>query len=442
MNSSNKNIFRILVIVASLIMIFEAEIRSIGHLDTEHVQSIGLLPGVWLSDIGLFLPIFFVFLIGRFESIFFKNKMMFFLIVIFLYGLLLFLVRNNPFDLLGQDLRVFIALFTGLSIGTILPNGQKTIASSITLISASAVFIATVILFTIPGAEFISAFKRTTHPAAFILLGVPTVLIAPSIISSMLTGNKKLIAISWSSAAAFLIMSVVILQTRSTFLAVALSITIAIITMFVLSFYFNQSFKKMKSLRIVIGFLIFVVILLYWRSDNVEFFFTRMDSAVSYQEDVGIAPRLAEISTVFESMDFIDHFLGMGLNPPLSAVSWVGISYNTFHIGILNIWWRFGFPVFLAIVYLFMKLLIKWVKNLTYLYFRSSRNKVNNETLAIIVCAPGVFSLFIISCMSGGWSLSTMLPLGMLWEIYRLIASGYMRDNRFHPIKQRGDSSK
>lgn len=431
MKTPNENILNILVLIASLIMIFEAEIGSIGHLDTEPIQAIGLLPGFWLSDIGLFLPIFFVFLIGRSKSMFSKNKMMFFLIVTFLYGLLIFFARNNQFDMLGQDLRVFIALFTGLSMGTILPNGQKTIASSITLISASAVFIAIVILFTIPGAEFISAVKRTTHPAAFILSGVPIVLTAPSIIISMLTGNKKLIAISWLSAGVFLSMSIIILQTRSLFLVAALSFIVAIITVSVLSSYFNQSLKKIKSLRIVVSLLIFVAILLYWRWDNVDNFMSRMEDAVSYQEDIGIAPRLAEVPTVFEAMDLIDHFFGMGLNPSLSAVSWVGISYNVFHVGILNVWWRFGFPVFLAIVYLFIKLLIKWLKSLTYLYFRSSRNKVNNETLAIIVCAPGVFSLFFISCMSGGWSISTMLPLGMLWEMYRLIAGGYMRDNRF-----------
>jgi hypothetical protein len=426
MNSLKNNTW-ILVWIASLIMIFEVEIRSIGH--AELVRATGLFPSFYVCDLGLFLPIFFAFVVGRFQPMFLKNKMMIFLILSFLYGILIFFVRNNPFYMLGQDLRVLLALFTGLSMGAILPNRLKPIAASIILVSASAIFISTVILFALPDADFIYAIKRTTYPTAFILLGIPIVFTAPCMIISILIRNNKLIAISWFSAGVLLIISVVIMQTRSQSLAIALGVITALITTLILYFYFDRNSKKKKRLKMgwkaIVSFLIFVTIILYWRWSNVEDFLLRMESAYFYQQDVGLTPRLEEIPVVFGSMEVIDHLIGMGFNPNLLLVDWVGIPYNTTHIGILNIWWRFGFPFFLAVVYLIIILMIKWLKSLKYLCYRSLWGKINNETLALIVCAPGVVTLFFISCMSGGWAISTMIPLGILWGIYRRIAYNY-----------------
>jgi len=433
-----KNILSVLVWIASLIMIFEVEIRSIGHLETEPVHAIGLLPHVWLSDVGLILPIFFAFLMGKFESMFLKNKIMIFLIVSFLYGIIIFFARNNSFYMFGQDLRVFLALFTGLSMGAIFPNRQKTIAAGLTLTSASAIFIATVILFALPRADFMHFFARTTHPSAFILLGLSIVFTGPSMIFSILVRNRKLIAISWLNAGMLLIISILIMQTRSQSIAVALGIIVAIMTTFILSSYFNQSSKKRKPLKmawkVIVIFLIFIIATLYVGSDNLEPFLLRMQSAFTFQTDVGIALRLEEVPAVFGPMNLFDHIIGMGFNPVSPLIDWRGNPYNTMHPGILNIWWRLGFPIFLVVVYLFIQLLIKFFKSLKYLYSRSLWNKVNNETFATIICAPGVITLFVIACMSGGWSSSTMIPLGILWGIYRKMAMGYAQQKRLSPF--------
>src|SRR3972149_7047666 len=87
-----KYILCILVFFISLIFIFEVEIRSIGHLEEDPVGPIVLLSISWLklSDIGMFLPILFVILMGKFRSILFNDRLMYFYIFSFLSGILMF----------------------------------------------------------------------------------------------------------------------------------------------------------------------------------------------------------------------------------------------------------------------------------------------------------------------------------------------------------------
>ena len=107
-------------------------------------------------------------------------------------GSILWFGMNNPVGNLGADLRVFLALFSGLSLVVLLPNKHKTLATSIAVASTAGLLIGTIILFTIPDAEFMSSFQRTTHPSAFSLFGFTLAFIGPSIVYSSLIGNRKL----------------------------------------------------------------------------------------------------------------------------------------------------------------------------------------------------------------------------------------------------------
>ena len=146
-----------------------------------------------------------------------------------------------------------------------------------------------------------------------------------------------------------------------------------------------------------------------------------MEGFYSIHDDPGIEARFEELPEFFGSMNAFDHLLGKGFNPAGVLTDPQGEPYNTLHFGILNIWWRFGLPVFIMVVILFAILFIKWLLNLKNIFFRSFSNIIPNKTTALIVCAPGVITLFVVSCMSGGWGISTMIPLGILWGVYRKI---------------------
>jgi hypothetical protein len=183
----------------------------------------------------------------------------------------------------------------------------------------------------------------------------------------------------------------------------------------------------MKSSKIVgiviVIFIFFVLMTLYLSRVNFILFLLRMVNAYEFQYDGGIGPRLEEVPLVYGSMDIFDHVFGMGFNPVSPLIDSWGSSYNNMHVGILNIWWRFGLPVFLWVLYLFARLLLIYYKSLKYICIKSLWSKVNNETFATIICAPGVITIFIISGMSGGWGISTMISLGILWGIYGMIAN-------------------
>jgi hypothetical protein len=425
----NKNILCILVIIVSLILIFEVEIRNIGTLEEDYMESLELLSisKLRISVFGFLFPIMFALILGKLDSLFLQNRLFYLLVFCFIYGVLVFFIRNNPFSGFGGDTLVYIALFTGLSLGVLLPNIQTKIAAGLTLLSAIPTFLATILLFSLPGADFLTSFGRTTHPSAFILLGLPLSLVAPSMIYTVLLRNVKWIAISWISAGVLLVVTISILQTRSQAIAVILSIIIAIVTSLSTSSYFDNRLKKGKTSKIVAIFIstliIFVIATLYFSKVNFILFLIRMLNAFEFQYDGGIAPRLEEVPLVYGSMDFFGHVFGMGFNPVSPLIDWRGNPYNNTHIGILNIWWRFGFPVFLWVLYLFAGLLLKYYESLKYICIRSLWNKVNNETFATIICAPGVITIFIISCMSGGWGISTMISLGILWGVHGIIAN-------------------
>ena len=338
---------------------------------------------------------------------FFRNRLLPFFIFFFFYGIFIWFARGNPLSGLGEDLRVCFSLFTGLSLGYLLPNTKKTLAASLAITFAAFLLMAVLILFMLPGADFMSSFTRTTHSSAFILLGIPVVFIAPSMIFSTLLLDRRLIVISWLSGGIFLIVSIVILQTRTLFLTIMLGILLAIITVFIVSFYFGKGPAKREisktATRMIIGLFILIVSFLFYWKEGLSHFSSRMHDITLFERDGGIGPRLAEWPAVLGRMNLLDHVIGMGFNPVSSLIDFKGNSYNTIHIGVVNIWWRLGFLVFLVIIYLFIRLLTKWLGALKNLYFESMRGKVNNLTFAFIICAPGVITLFLFHvCLGGG----------------------------------------
>jgi hypothetical protein len=429
MQSSNENIklperiLGIMIFVVCLIVIFEPEIRSIGNSAEDPVAAIALFPLIYLIDIGLMLPIFLAVIKTKFKLAPSRNGLLFFLILSFLYGIAVFFVRNNPVLNLGTDLRVFLGLFSGLSLVVILPNKHKVLAASITLASTAFLFIGAIILFTIPGANFMSSFERTTHPSVFILYGFPLTFVGPCIVYSTLLGDRKLKILSRFNAGMLLIIAVIILQTRSLFLATLVGIVLALITIFILSIHSKRSSEKGNLLNVpwksAILFAVIVTALLYWWSGNVNAFLIRLAGISEYETDPGISPRLLEIPVIFESMNLSNHIFGVGLNPEPILTDWQGNPYNTSHIGILNVWWRLGFPMFLTMVFMFILFMARCVKTLARLYLKPLKYKVTAETFGLMVCWSGVATTFFISCMSGGWDLSNTLSLGLLWGIYR-----------------------
>lgn len=166
-----------------------------------------------------------------------------------------------------------------------------------------------------------------------------------------------------------------------------------------------------------------VIVFMMWRWSNVEAFIQRTESYSDYSKDENMSYRAIEAKTVFESMDPLDLLTGIGIGPDSPLHGEKGENYASLHIGILNIWWRFGIIPFLFTIATVIKLFILWLKAIFNCYCYYEHKELPIHDLSIIICAPGFFSLIIISVMSGGWAVSSLLPVGILFGIYKIFTT-------------------
>lgn len=417
--SKNGHYLWTVVWLVSLIFVFEGEVRSIGLL--EPVLPINLLPGLWLSDIGLLFPILFSmpFIV---LNIFLRIRLVNYLLVSCAYGMVLFFLHNNSFAGLGNDLRTCVAFFTGLSLVYLMPNDYKKILTLMNIISLIIVLIIIFHLLAIPDYNIIDN-ERITSPSAFTLIGIPLTLIAPIIIISTFSGDRKNITISWVTFLLLVTLSVLIMKTRSLLIAEM----VAFLTV-IFAIAYSASFLKHKkdSKNIIMHFEILLILIsvvvttiLISQAENFNLFKERF---VNFEDDVNFIWRQIEVLAVYQTMSLRDLIFGMGFNPPspLFAAD-KGESYNALHIGILNMWWRFGFIVFMAWMILYIRLVINWINSLRSLKNNAYGIRIDQRKIAIIMCAPGVFTIVSLSFLSGGWSLHAFLPLGILLGMHDAI---------------------
>jgi hypothetical protein len=408
----------------SLICLFEAEIRSIGL--SERVEQISLLPHFWLSDLGLIIPIIFVILPGRIGSMLKHRFVHYYLIFFCLYGFILFLLRGNPISLIGFDIRMCIAFVTGLSLIAILPKRHLTIGFAISVVSAAAVLLSFYSLVMFPDINIIGTNERISTSYSFIFLSVPLVLIGPSLIYSFFTKNRILILLLWLTAVVLLMESILILQTRS--------LVIALLSMFVFVFvagYRMHSWVRNRY-KFVMGTVclcvLVVLVPIYYNWGAFGSFLARLSGTGG--DDVSTLYRIYEVSSVFEAMNFWDHLFGMGFGVISPSVDMQGDVYSSLHIGILNIWWRFGLVGTVFWFSFFCGAFAAWIKALGFFHKKNVIRGEVGRRFAVIMCAPGLFTLVVVSMFSGGWSPNNFIALGMLLGVFYSFAYHNMNPHR------------
>jgi len=412
-------IFKLVIFYLSLVMVFEQDIRSIGVPEDTPIKAFNLFSTIYIMDIGLLLPIVIVGFSGLSNILIRENKLLYFTFAIYLYGLFLFFINGNPTTNIGLDLRLCLALFSGLCLVALLPRNNYKIVINIVIVELCFLTLTALNLLFLPDAMWANDFYRTTSPAAFSLICLPVIFIGPSLVYAAILKNKKLSLMIWLNTGILFFISVVVLQTRSLVIAELISIVIALLVIRSLSFKPQAKIKKNKSSKTFLIGLIFIIsfalILLNYFGSGVDAFIDRMINITELEDDVGIAPRLAELPIIFESMSLTNHIFGVGLNPESILTDWQGNSYNASHFGIINIWWRFGAPVFLIIIFLYFISLGRAIRVL----FLIRRIEMTPKFLMDIVCLPGLASAFSTALMSGGWGLASMLNLGLWWGIHR-----------------------
>jgi hypothetical protein len=200
-----------------------------------------------------------------------------------------------------------------------------------------------------------------------------------------------------------------------------------IILSFIIVYLLNRKMNKfedskLKSKKKQINFIYLFMFLLFGflyllklNGDASQMFFDRIGSvAENNSEDTNVQFRLLEPVLVFSDMSIFNFLFGSGLAPEAKLISETGQKYNSMHIGILNILWRFGMLVFIIWLYIY----IKFIKNLIY-------NNLKKIKVGLILIAPSLIIYFVLSLVSGGWGVIPFLCLGMLVGLNKIANNIY-----------------
>jgi hypothetical protein len=153
------------------------------------------------------------------------------------------------------------------------------------------------------------------------------------------------------------------------------------------------------------------------RSTAIIAFFVRMSSGFHLVTDTTWLIRAAEVVEVFSSMSLADHLTGLGLGPaPHDNV--LGVPVFAFHIGVLNVWWRFGVVIFLLLLWGIYRLARLWLAARARLMADGHRYP---SDIAVVAVVPGALTLAAQAFISGGWAITSMLALGIAWGVYRVL---------------------
>jgi hypothetical protein len=418
-------------------MVFDFEL--ISSFINDSYKGLSLLPGLWLSDVGLLFPIAIALVyskkihISRYKiriSRLSMSRGLIIYVLVVVYGLLMGLVRGNEFSEITVDLRTCLALISGVALSTIVPRKPQALAASIIVTAAIAVFLSILIDLRSPIMQLQAYIPGIGDPNAFRVIGLSICLLAPGMILSRLYGNRPLFLLAWMSACGALVLALVIVHTRTLSFAFALSVMLAVVVLLAFarvsgSSTHDHNVRGFKTRDVfILGIILLGVFI--WQRESIAVFISRMQDINNLGNDINWVARLDEVNQAFKPMTVLDHIVGMGFGIKTQNITATGDVAIVLHIAILNAWWRLGILSFMVLVGLILILLLRFLRSLFRILGRPSINKITNKTIALLVVAPGVLTLVFLTCFSGGWSISTMLSLGILYGGYRRLMSAEM----------------
>ncbi len=411
--------------VTCLLMVFESQVRSMGR--NEPYAGTMLIPGFWLSDVGLILPVLVVLASGRLRSRLFKSRGLLIYIAAVSYGVAVGLASGNWSSAIATDLRTSLGLVTGLCLAAMVPRRPRSLVAAVVVTSASAIVISTWVLLHSHGVAAISSLGRATTPGFFNINGLSYCLLAPSLILSSVAGGKMLRAISWLSGGFALLVAVVLTETRSLAGTVALSLFLGVAGAVALLAPSRSSGTARKALGKTVGMVVLLCVLVgvvgARYEDRVSAFLSRVRMKGGVTTDINYIERKDEAIAPFRQMDLFDHLTGMGFGAKSPRLGLDGEGVFDLHVGVLNVWWRLGVLWFVGLMAGLLLLIWKYGQAFSRARRRSGRPNQLRKATAIVACAPGVLALAATSLISGGWAVSATISLGIVWGIYRALVS-------------------
>lgn len=406
---------RMMVWCASILFILEPTMRSIGkEVDESTVLSTALLPGFWLPDLGLLLPIGFAFNELRARASRSSTLKILFLIFAAIATGSGFLHRNN-LTYFVADVRIFIACVTGYSLMLLLPAQRTVVSRCVFGLSAANVLLSLTNLAMDPSAS-IGTEKAITTSFGFTSSTIAVGLLGPSLVFAVFARRKLVLLAAGLTTGVAVTTSMFIMQTRT--------LTATLLVGAGCSFLSFVKFSRQGSMRaimpvlgvmVVMGCVLLTVAVSPWGAQRLPEFFARFgEGGALFASDKNWLQRVDELERARASMGSIELVVGSGFGGVTSTPDAYGDYATSLHIGILTIPWKMGAPIFFAVLAGIIVVFRKYLKAL----LGSNRLTRLPVNLAILVIGPGLFANIFCSCFSGGWSRESLLAMGFLYGFW------------------------
>ncbi len=406
-----------IVWAASVLMIFEPQIRNALGDQSEQLST-SLLPGVWLSDIGLLLPIILVVFSPRLKALLMSRRLLGIYGLVVTYGVIWGLMRGNFFSAVMAEVRISLALVTGLCLVLLAPQRPQSLARGMIGVSLAAVCVSILAISTSSTYTQLTAVIGVSDPVYFIVISVALCLLAPSIILAHVIGSRTLILAAWFNVGLALVSAVIVAITRTLSYTLILSVVLAMVGVVVLLYATKQK-RRLKWLGAWLLVLALAAgLAISAQQAQFEAFWTRVQMQGT-EADINWLTRVNEAQDALNTMTFADQLIGQGFGTQSPVRAITGETVYILHIGILNVWWRLGLPAFVVFGWLLLRFGQEYFSSL----IQALKFRLSSKVRAMIICAPGVWALLMTFLVSGGWSVAAMLSLGILWGVYNCLKS-------------------
>jgi hypothetical protein len=359
--------------------------------------------GIPVWDYALFISLcYFVYVSMRRNSPFnVKIIILLFVgILYFIYGL----VQNfSDLNWIFNDIRIFLWLFGGIGLGYLFNEVEDklTFCTNI-LIFLSVVIILSSLLSLNSG--LIMGLDRISHPNIFLSSCVYSYFFV--FYSYLRDKSISTILASFIFIFIYFFFVVFLSATRSVFI---------IFLFFIFVFIHSQFYMKGKNSFISFALILFVPLILIILVP----FFVDLDSFSSFNRVLdGITVqkskddiRLNEVFDFFQQMSLYDFLFGKGMGGKIYSSIYKGDPTTTLHVGIFNIWLKYGIFFFIIVFYYIYKVVLKVI-------FLSTKHTNFYRTSDIVYFSliPWVLVFF----LTGGYGELDFMLLGFSYYLVRM----------------------
>jgi hypothetical protein len=397
-----------------IIFLYSIDIIIAVGVDPKLIQKFYLF-GIPTSDISLLFAIIAFFynlpLIKKYINGFYLIFIFVLFFIYFLYGILNVGISN--INLLNQDVRTVLWLFGGIGLSILF---QKLKSKQLFLIVFLFFFIILIVLSSI-GAQTLflltgNTSERITHPNIYIISG----LICVPFIIFIFTRERTILTSLFSSFIIGLYFYFVayLSATRSTFL-----ISVSFLLLFIFSTIISKKSKSLnfkKTLKIF-SIISIVTIGLTIISDQFDSSKVSRILTESKTENIVADSRFLELLDFFQQTNIVYFIFGKGIGGGINSSIYDGSFTSTLHIGILNVWMKFGFIPFLATFIFILQLIYLLIRSTIIILKNKSSNFIKHYIQLAFISS--LFPWIIGILISGGFGETDFMMLGFVWFLYK-----------------------